>query len=56
MRLVDYLETRNDIDLERIATTGHSRGGKMALLTAALDERFAMAIAVGDLPMISAHH
>ena len=44
MRLVDYLETRKDIDLERIATTGHSRGGKMALLTAALDERFAMAI------------
>ncbi|MCH2367210.1 MAG: SUMF1/EgtB/PvdO family nonheme iron enzyme [Planctomycetes bacterium] len=44
MRLVDYLETRDDVDLEHIATTGHSRGGKMALLTAALDERFAMAI------------
>ncbi len=44
MRLVDYLETRKDVDLEHIATTGHSRGGKMALLTAALDERFAMAI------------
>ena len=44
MRLVDWLETRDDVDMERIGITGHSRGGKMALLAAALDERFAFAV------------
>ena len=44
MRLVDYLETRDDIDLSRIGITGHSRGGKMALLAAALDERFSFVV------------
>ncbi len=44
MRLVDYLETRSDIDLSRIGITGHSRGGKMALLAAALDERFSLVV------------
>ncbi|MEM7231594.1 MAG: SUMF1/EgtB/PvdO family nonheme iron enzyme, partial [Planctomycetota bacterium] len=43
-RLVDYLETRDDVDVDRIAITGHSRGGKMALLAAALDERFALVV------------
>ena len=44
MRLVDYLETRPDIDMARIGITGHSRGGKMALLTAALDERISLVV------------
>lgn len=43
MRVVDYLETRKDIDPARIAITGHSRSGKMALLAAALDGRFSLA-------------
>ncbi len=44
MRLVDYLETRDDVDMSRLAITGHSRGGKMALLTAALDERISLVV------------
>ncbi len=42
MRVVDYLLTRDDVDPARIAITGHSRGGKAALLAGALDERIAL--------------
>jgi len=42
-RCVDYLVTDPDIDPHRIATLGHSRNGKTALLAAAYDERIAMA-------------
>ncbi|MEZ6119586.1 MAG: hypothetical protein R3C28_23875 [Pirellulaceae bacterium] len=41
-RVVDYLESRDDIDLGKLAVTGHSRGGKAALLAGAMDERFAL--------------
>ena len=42
-RCVDYLVTDGNIDAKRIATLGHSRNGKTALLAAAFDERIAMA-------------
>jgi hypothetical protein len=42
-RCVDYLVTDPDVDRSRIATVGHSRNGKTALLAAAFDERIAMA-------------
>lgn len=38
-RCVDYLYTRPDVDKDRIATAGHSRGGKTALLAAVMDDR-----------------
>lgn len=41
-RVVDYLESRDDIDLAKLAVTGHSRGGKAALMAGAVDERFAL--------------
>jgi dienelactone hydrolase len=43
-RMLDALETLPEIDARRVATVGHSRNGKTALLAAAFDERFAMAI------------
>ena len=41
-RTIDYLLTRADVDPAHIAATGHSRGGKAALLAGALDERIAL--------------
>jgi hypothetical protein len=41
-RVVDYLLTRDMVDPQRIAVTGHSRGGKAALLAGATDTRIAL--------------
>jgi len=43
-RVVDYFVEEAQIDNDRIAVMGHSRRGKAALLTAALDERIDLAI------------
>ncbi len=42
MRVIDYLVTLDVVDKKKIAFTGHSRGGKTALLAGALDERIAL--------------
>lgn len=41
MRCMDFLQTRDEVDKENICVAGHSRLGKTALLTGAMDERFA---------------
>jgi len=43
-RVLDYLETRGDIDATRACVTGHSRLGKTALWCGAQDERFSMIV------------
>lgn len=42
-RIADYLQTDGDVDSTRLAMTGHSRGGKTALYTTAMDERYKFA-------------
>ena len=44
MRLIDYLETRPDVDATRIGMTGFSKGGMETYLAAAVDPRIAVAV------------
>ena len=44
MRLIDYLETRQDVDARRIGLTGISKGGMETYLAAAADPRIAVAV------------
>jgi dienelactone hydrolase len=49
LRAVDYLLTRDDVDVERIGTLGMSMGSTMAWWTAALDPRIRVCIEIGGL-------
>jgi dienelactone hydrolase len=44
MRLIDYLETRDDVDASRIGLIGFSKGGIETYLAAAVDPRIAAAV------------
>jgi dienelactone hydrolase len=44
MRLVDYLQTRDDVDAKRIGLTGISKGGIETIFTAAMDRRITVAV------------
>jgi dipeptidyl aminopeptidase/acylaminoacyl peptidase len=46
MRLVDYLETRGDVDSKRIGLMGISKGGTEAYLAAAVDPRIAAVVPI----------
>jgi hypothetical protein len=47
-RVGDYLVTQDFIDQSKIIDTGHSRGGKAALLAGGLDERVALTVPNGS--------
>ena len=44
LRLVDYLQTRPDVDAKRIGLVGISKGGIETYLAAAIDKRFAVVV------------
>jgi dienelactone hydrolase len=44
MRLVDYLDTRDEVDASRIGLIGISKGGVETYLTAAIDPRITVAV------------
>lgn len=44
LKAIDYLETRPDVDLDRIGTLGMSMGSTMAWWTAALDKRIKVCV------------
>lgn len=44
LRLIDYLETRADVDTNRIGLIGFSKGGMETYLAAAVDQRVAVAV------------
>jgi len=47
MRLVDFLETRDDVDASRIASAGLSGGGTTSLFFSALEDRVSLAMVAG---------
>ncbi len=51
IRAVDFLESRQDVDQDRIAIWGGSQGGGFAFATAALDSRIDLCMA--DIPWLS---
>ncbi|MCP4507687.1 MAG: prolyl oligopeptidase family serine peptidase, partial [Fuerstiella sp.] len=55
IRALDYLETRSEIDSERIGVTGRSGGGAYSWWIAALDERIKCAIPVAGIATLRNH-
>jgi hypothetical protein len=54
-RLIDYLETLDFVDGERIGMMGHSYGGHSTIFTAALEPRIRVAVANGPVSAFREH-
>lgn len=48
MRVIDWLETKKDVDISKVAVCGHSRYGKASLCAGVHDDRVAACVAVGS--------
>ena len=48
-RLIDYLQTRKDVDAKRIGLVGHSYGGHSTIFTTAFEPRIKAAVANGPV-------
>lgn len=55
MRAIDYLQSRPEVDKERIGITGRSGGGAYSWYTAALDERIKVAVPVAGITDLENH-
>lgn len=55
VRALDYLETRPEVDKERIGVTGRSGGGAYSWWIAALDERIKVAVPVAGITDLENH-
>ncbi len=55
IRALDYLQTRSEVDPEKIGVTGRSGGGAYSWWTAALDERIKAAVPVAGITDLQNH-
>ncbi len=55
IRALDYLETRPEVDANRIGVTGRSGGGAYSWWIAALDERIKVAVPVAGITSLQNH-
>jgi dienelactone hydrolase len=55
MRAVDYLQSRKEVDPERIGITGRSGGGGYSWFTAAIDERIKVVVPVAGVTDLENH-
>jgi dienelactone hydrolase len=55
MRAIDYLQSRPEVDPERIGVTGRSGGGAYSWWVAALDERVKVAVPVAGITTLRDH-
>ncbi len=55
IRALDYLQTRKEVDAERIGATGRSGGGAYTWFVAALDDRIKVAVPVAGIADIENH-
>lgn len=55
IRALDYLETRPEVDMNRVGVTGRSGGGAYSWWIAACDDRIAAAVPVAGIADLRAH-